>query len=96
MLGKFEEEVLLAALQAGDASMTRDIHSRLLIGDQQPAFGAVYTTLTRMVSKGLVRQSFKIAGGRPRTAFTVSEAGLAALKSNMSRFLTLGGLALIR
>lgn len=98
MLGKLEEEVLLAALQAGPASLPSEIYARIeaAVGDRKPpAFGAVYTTLGRMTTKKLLSESAKTDnGGRARRAFTVSAVGRSALTDAMNRVRSLGGFAL--
>lgn len=94
MLGKLEEEVLLATLQAGPASLPSEIYTSLeaAVG-KAPAFGAVYTTLSRMAVKGFVDESKKNdASGRERRAFTVSASGKRAIQASMSRVAALGGL----
>jgi DNA-binding PadR family transcriptional regulator len=96
MLGKLEEEVLLAALQAGPKSLPSEVYARIEAvadGRKSPAFGAVYTTLTRMVTKGLLELSNKTdQAGRDRRAFTVTAAGKRAVQASMSRVAALGGL----
>lgn len=98
MLGKLEEEVLLASLQAGAAALPSEIYARMLDasgGKKAPQFGAVYTTLTRMAAKKLLKESSKTdASGRTRRAFTVSAAGRLAVTNSMSRVRALGGFAL--
>lgn len=98
MLGKLEEEVLLAALQAGSAALPSEIYARIeeAAGSRRPpAFGAVYTTLGRMTAKKLLSESAKTdASGRARRAFTVSALGRGALTDSMARLRSLGGFAL--
>nr|WP_047166068.1 helix-turn-helix transcriptional regulator [Sphingomonas sp. Y57] len=98
MLGKLEEEVLLAALQAGEAALPSEIYARMVDApgkSRAPAFGAVYTTLTRMTAKKLLVESAKAdPGGRARRAFTVSAAGRRAVVDAMRRVHALGGFAL--
>jgi len=98
MLGKLEEEVLLAALQAGEGSLPSEIYARIVqaAGARKlPAFGAVYTTLGRMTAKGLLNEKKKQdAAGRGRRAFTVSASGRQALNDAMSRIQALGGFSL--
>lgn len=98
MLGKLEEEVLLAALQAGENAMPSEIYARLEAAEgarKRPAFGAVYTTLGRMTVKGLlVEKPRQDDVGRTRRAFTVSGQGRLALTASMNRIQSLGGFAL--
>ncbi|RVT93447.1 PadR family transcriptional regulator [Sphingomonas crocodyli] len=97
MLGKLEEDVLLASLQAGEAALPSEIYARMVDapgGDRVPQFGAVYTTLTRMAAKKLLSESQKNdAAGRSRRAFTVSAAGRLAIRQSMTRVQALGGFA---
>jgi DNA-binding PadR family transcriptional regulator len=98
MLGKLEEEVLLAALQAGQDALPSEIYSCIEVAAasrKTPAFGAVYTTLGRMTAKGLLNEKSKIdASNRTRRAFTVSALGRRALSESMNRIQALGGFAL--
>lgn len=98
MLGKLEEEVLLAAIQAGEGALPSEIYTRIeaAAGDRRmPAFGAVYTTLGRMVTKGLlIEKTKKDVANRNRRAFTVSAEGRLALRESMRRIRSLGGFAL--
>ncbi|MGN6691130.1 MAG: PadR family transcriptional regulator [Sphingopyxis sp.] len=98
MLGKLEEEVLLATLLAGDGALPSEIYVRIEAATgkaKPPAFGAVYTTLGRMVSKRLLIETSKTdAADRSRRAFTVSALGRRALADSMDRIRSLGGFAL--
>jgi DNA-binding PadR family transcriptional regulator len=99
MLGKLEEEVLLAALLAGKEALPSEIYARLEgVGEglrKLPAFGAVYTTLGRMAAKKLLIETAKPdAASRQRRAFTVSALGQRALRESMNRLQQLGGFAL--
>jgi DNA-binding PadR family transcriptional regulator len=98
MLGKLEEEVLLAALQAGDKALPSEIYARLeaAAGSRKPAaFGAVYTTLGRMAVKKLLDETSRPdTANRTRRAFTVSALGQRALRESMNRLQSLGGFAL--
>jgi DNA-binding PadR family transcriptional regulator len=96
MLGKLEIEVLLASIQAGEGALPSEIYARIeASGGKSPAFGAVYTTLTRMVAKGLLSEKSKLdSAGRTRRAFTPTPAGKHAINDSMNRFRNLGGYAL--
>jgi DNA-binding PadR family transcriptional regulator len=99
MLGKLEEEVLLAALQAGEQALPSEIYARIeaaaLPHRKVAAFGAIYTTLGRMATKGLLNESSKTDGAsRVRRSFTVSALGQRALSDSMNRIQRLGGFAL--
>ncbi|CAD7336024.1 hypothetical protein FIM10_03970 [Sphingomonadales bacterium 56] len=97
MIGKFEESVLLAVMQAGEQALPSEIHARLegVSGGKPPAFGAVYTTLGRMAAKGLVEEATKLdEAQRKRRCFTISGAGRRALTESMQQIRALGGFAL--
>jgi len=98
MLGKLEEEVLLATLQAGQNSLPSEIYIRFgaaASGRKALAFGAVYTTLTRMVAKGLLTEDSRVDdSGRQRRTFTVNAAGRSALHNSIDRLRNLGAFAL--
>jgi len=99
MLGKLEEEVLLAALQAGDGALPSEIYARMEAASAPArkvvAFGAVYTTLGRMAAKGLLTEKNRADGAnRIRRTFTVSALGSRALAESMNRIRALGGFAL--
>jgi PadR family transcriptional regulator, regulatory protein PadR len=86
-LGEFEHLLLLAVLRRGSEAFAADIAREL---DQRAgrsvSRGALYTSLDRLEDKGLVR--WKIAAGTalrdglPRRAYTVTPAGLAALRAS--------------
>lgn len=98
MLGKLEEEVLLAAMQAGEGALPSEIYARLedaASENRAPSFGAVYTTLGRMATKGFLTETAKTdAANRSRRAFTVSAAGREVLRESMRRVWSLGGFGL--
>lgn len=94
-LGEFEQLVLFAVLRLDDASGIA-IHDELEARtgrDVSP--GAIYTTLGRLESRGLVRsetvppQSGQV--GRPRKHYTLLPAGAKALKSAYSTLQALAG-----
>jgi DNA-binding PadR family transcriptional regulator len=84
-LGEFEQLVLLALLRLGDdaygMAVRRELESRAA---RDVSIGAVYATLDRLESKGLVRAKFTEAsadrGGRPKKCFTITGAGARALE----------------
>ncbi|HSG49903.1 MAG TPA: helix-turn-helix transcriptional regulator [Longimicrobiales bacterium] len=83
-LGEFEQMVLLAVLQQGDAgygmSIRREIEGRT---GRDVTIGAVYATLDRLETKGLVRSmegaSEPVRGGRARRHFQATPEGVEAL-----------------
>ncbi|MGE5837485.1 MAG: PadR family transcriptional regulator [Acidobacteriota bacterium] len=84
-IGELEQLVLLAILQCGDEAYTVPIR-RVLIdrSRRQLARGALYTSLERLEAKHLVTsrlgQPLAIRGGRARRYFSVTPAGLDALR----------------
>ena len=84
LLGEFEQIVLLAILRLGDSAYGVTIADEILeCTGREPSRGALYTTLDRMETKGLVRSSMGGAsqqrGGRPKRYFSLTRAGRAAL-----------------
>ncbi len=86
-LGEFEQVVLLAILQSGSDAFALTIIREL---DQRAARqvdrGALYKTLDRLEAKGYVSWSVEEAtperGGHRRRRFSVTNAGLAALRAS--------------
>lgn len=84
-IGELEQLVLLAILQCGDDAYTVPIRQVLVDRSRRRlARGAVYTSLERLEAKHLVTSSLgqplAIRGGRARRYFTVTAAGLEALR----------------
>jgi PadR family transcriptional regulator, regulatory protein PadR len=79
-LGAFEEQVMLAVLHARDEAygmnVRREIEGRT---GREVAIGAVYATLDRLESKGLVTSSRVPGDGGSRRIFGVTLAGTRAL-----------------
>jgi DNA-binding PadR family transcriptional regulator len=85
-LGELEQLLLLAILRCGDDAYTVPI--RQVLADKSRrriARGALYTSLDRLESKGLVtsRLGDPLAerGGRPRRYYAVTEAGIEAVRA---------------
>ena len=85
-LGEFEQVVLLAILRLGENAYGVTI--RVEIADcigRKPAPGALYTTLDRMQSKGLVQSRWgdptPQRGGRAKRYFTATKKGRVAVTS---------------
>jgi DNA-binding PadR family transcriptional regulator len=103
-LGEFEHLILLAVLRlSGDAygmRVRREISERT---GRDVTIGAVYATLERLETKGLVSASTGEAtperGGRPKRSFEVTGAGVEAMNrtrqeiESMSEGLVLPGKA---
>ena len=84
-IGELEQLVLLAILQSGDDAYTVTIRQVLTERSQRRlARGALYTSLERLEAKQLVSsrlgEPLAIRGGRARRYFTVTAAGLEALR----------------
>jgi DNA-binding PadR family transcriptional regulator len=81
-LGEFEQVVLLAVARLGQAAygmeIRREIEER---ASRSASIGAVYATLDRLATKGLVQTRDEHTGGRARRFFAVTPSGVAALES---------------
>lgn len=83
--GEFEVMVLLAILRLGDDAYGWTVAQELeRVAGRTVSSGALYTTLSRMERKGLVRaregEATDERGGRPRRYLMVTAAGGAALR----------------
>jgi DNA-binding PadR family transcriptional regulator len=83
-LGDFERAVLLAILNAGENAYGVAIRQRLEKTLKRPvSYGAVYTTLDRLLEKGFVStrtgDPTPQRGGRAKKFFKVEAAGRKAL-----------------
>ena len=83
-LGEFEQVVLLAILRLGENAYGVTIGAEITAcTGREPAPGALYTTLDRLQSKGLLSSRFgdptPQRGGRAKRYFTLSPQGLAAI-----------------
>src|SRR5437667_6864074 len=84
-LGDFEQLVLLGVLRLGaaayGAAIRQEIHAR---SGRDVSINAVYTTLDRLESKGLLRswvgEPTPQRGGRRRKFYALRPAGAAALR----------------
>lgn len=86
-LGEFEQLLLLAILRlqpdAFGTHIARELEER---AGRSVSRGALYTSLDRLEDKGLLR--WKVASGTeardglPRRAYTVTPAGIAALRAS--------------
>jgi DNA-binding PadR family transcriptional regulator len=90
-LGDFEQLVLLGVLRLGDeaygAAIRQEIHAR---SARDVSINAVYTTLDRLETKGLVRswtgEPTAQRGGRRRKFYALTPAGVTALKQAYRAF----------
>lgn len=95
-LGDFELTVLLATLRLADGAyggaILREIEERT--GRAVPG-GALYVTLDRMETKGLLRSRLADPspgrGGRPRRYVTVTDSGFEAVRESRAALLSLMG-----
>lgn len=84
-LGEFEQLVLLALLRLGEAAygmrVRREIETRT---GREASIGAVYATLDRLATKGLVASSLAEPtaerGGRAKRVFVITGEGTRALR----------------
>lgn len=84
-LGELEQLILLAVLQLGDEAYTVPVRALLAErAGRRVARGALHTALDRLEQKGLLTSTMgeplAIRGGRARRYFTVTPAGVVALK----------------
>ena len=86
-LGEFEQLLLLAILRLGSEAFAPDIARELEArADRSISRGHLYTSLDRLEDKGLLR--WKVASGTAtrdglqRRAYTVTPAGVAALRAS--------------
>ena len=90
-LGDFEQLVMLGVLRLGDgaygAAIRQEIHAR---SGRDVAINAVYTTLDRLETKGLLRSwvgdPTPERGGRRRKFYALRPAGDAALRQAYHAF----------
>ena len=90
-LGDFEQLVLLGVLRLGSeaygAAIRLEIHAR---SGRDVSIGAVYTTLDRLETKGLLRSWIgdptPERGGRRRKFYGLCPAGIAALRQAYRAF----------
>jgi DNA-binding PadR family transcriptional regulator len=86
-LGEFEQLLLLAVLRLGSDAfapgIARELEAR---ADRSVSRGHLYTSLDRLEDKGLLRWKVAtgtaIRDGLPRRAYTVTPAGVAALRAS--------------
>lgn len=85
--GELEQMILLAVLRLGHEAYALDIVKELdREAGRRVSRGALYKTLDRMETKGLVvwsqEDSTPERGGHPRRRFTVTPAGLELLRTS--------------
>jgi PadR family transcriptional regulator PadR len=84
LLGEFEVLILLAVLRQSDDAYPPAVRSEIeRRAGRAVQRGAVYVTLDRLESKGLLTSRVESAGaesGRPRRSYRISPRGLRALR----------------
>jgi len=85
-LGEFEQQLLLVILRLGDEAYGPDIGRELeRRAGRRVSRGALYTTFDRLEDKGLVRwrtvPGTEARDGLPRRLYSVTAAGIAAVKA---------------
>ncbi len=93
-LGEFEQMVLLATLQLGDEAYATAVRKELAKArGREVSRGALYRTFDRLGTKGYLEwtpeETVPDRGGHPRRRFTVTRAGIDALRSSRSVLVTL-------
>jgi PadR family transcriptional regulator PadR len=83
VLGRFEEAVLVALINAKGEATTADVYETLANKLQRVSFGAIYTTLDRMLDKKFVEvrkgEPLLERGGKARNYYRVTSGGRAAV-----------------
>ena len=79
-LGEFEQIIMLAVLRLGEDAygmeVRREIEAR---AGRDASIGAVYATIDRLESKGLIRSREQTRSDRPRKLYKVTPEGSRAL-----------------
>lgn len=93
-VGEFEQLVLLVVLRLGDTAFAPEIAAELeRAAGRSVTRGALYSTLNRLESKGLLEweaeEPGQGRGGHIRRRFALTEPGLAELRERRSTLLTL-------
>src|SRR4051794_6911571 len=94
VLGDFEQLILLGVLRLGEdaygAAIRQEIHARLR---RDVSINAVYTTLDRLESKGLLKswigEPTAQRGGRRRKFYELRPPGMTALRQAYRAFLSM-------
>lgn len=85
-LGEFEQIVLLAILRLGEDAYAIPVREEIEARTgRDVARGALYTALERLEAKGCLRsrmsEPLPERGGRSRRYYTVTQSGIAALRT---------------
>ncbi len=86
-LGELEQQLLLVVLRLGDDAYANPIRDTLEeAAGRRLSRGALYTALERLEQKGCLRSTMgeplPERGGRPRRYFSVTGAGVRALRQS--------------
>ncbi len=89
--GEFEQLVLLAILGLGKEAYGPGISAELETkAGRRVSRGALYSSLDRLQKKGMIEWKIEAAnskrGGHPKRLFTVTRAGIEALRSARTAF----------
>jgi PadR family transcriptional regulator, regulatory protein PadR len=83
VIGRFEEAVLMALINAKGEATTADVYDSLADKLARVSFGAIYTTLDRMIDKKFVEvrkgEPLPERGGKARNYYRVTSGGRAAV-----------------
>lgn len=87
-LGEFEQLILLAVFRLKDEAYGMRVRQEIETRISRPtSIGAVYATLDRLESKGLVRsevgESTRARGGRPKKMFAITAVGADCLRRSL-------------
>lgn len=87
-IGDFERYVLLAVLRRGEQAYGVTIRDEIQERTgRAPAFGAIYTTLSRLEKKGMVDSHegdpTEVRGGRAKKFYRVTGLGMSVLNSSL-------------
>jgi DNA-binding PadR family transcriptional regulator len=86
-VGELEQQILLVVLRLGDDAYANPIGEMLMAAaGRRIGRGALYTALERLETKGCLRSTMgeplAERGGRARRYFTVTPAGMRALRES--------------
>jgi DNA-binding PadR family transcriptional regulator len=86
-VGELEQQILLIVLRLGDDAYANPIGEMLTVAARRRVGrGALYTALERLEAKGCLRSTMgeplPERGGRARRYFTVTTAGMRALRES--------------
>jgi len=93
-LGEFEQMVMLAVLQSGDAAFAMEVRTEIeRSADRIVSRGAFYTTLDRLEKKGFLAWDEAVPGDgrteKPLRRYAVTPAGLEALRASRAALMNL-------